>query len=64
MRLSFQQRRQSILADCRAHKVDVESYNDNNTFQVKLPGFSYNFDPDLREMALPTKYIDEKPTED
>jgi hypothetical protein len=64
MRLSVQQQRQSILADCRAHKIDVESYNDNNTFQVKLPGFSYDFDPDLKEMELPTKYIDEKPEKD
>jgi hypothetical protein len=64
MRLSFQQRRQAILADCNAHKVDVDSYNDNNAFQVKLPGFSYNFDPDMAEQNLPTEYIDDKPEED
>ncbi len=61
MRLSFQQRRQGILADCRAHKKDIESYNDNNAFNVKLPLFSYDFNPDLREMELPTEYPDERP---
>jgi hypothetical protein len=64
MRLSFQQRRRAILADCRAHKIDVESYNDNNSFNVKLPLFSYNFDPDLKEMDMPTQYKDEKPEGD
>jgi hypothetical protein len=61
MRLSSQQRRRAILADCSAHKIDVESYNDNNSFQVKLPGFSYNFDQDLAEQGMPTEYLDEKP---
>jgi hypothetical protein len=64
MRLSFQQRRQAILADCRAHKVDIESYNDNNAFQVRLPLFSYNFDADITEMDLPTEYRDEKPKDE
>src|ERR1035441_9595729 len=56
MRLSFQQRRQAILADCKAHKTDVEFYNDNNSFKVALPLFSYNFDPDIRELQLPNQY--------
>lgn len=64
MRLSFQQRRQAILADCRAHKVDVDSYNDNNSFDVKLPLFSYNFDRDLREMNLPKDYPEDRPEVD
>src|ERR1039457_2908338 len=61
MRLSFQQRRTAILADCKAHKTDVEFYNDNNSFKVALPLFSYNFDPDIRELQLPNQYPDEKP---
>jgi hypothetical protein len=61
MRLSFQQRRSAILADCRAHKVDVESYNDNNVFHVRLPLFSYDFNLDLREEQMPSTYPDEKP---
>jgi hypothetical protein len=64
MRLSFQQGRQAILADCRAHKTYVESYNDNNSFNVKLPGFSYNFDPDMKELELPTEYTDQKPEDE
>jgi hypothetical protein len=54
-------RRQGILVDCRAHKIDVESHNDNNTFQVRLPLFSYDFNPDLAEIEMPTDYPDEKP---
>lgn len=61
MKVSFQQRRQAILADCRAHKSDVEFYNENNSFKVKLPLFDYNFNPDLRELEMPTEYPDEKP---
>jgi hypothetical protein len=63
MRLSFQQRRRAILDDCKSHKTDVESYNDNNSFSVKLPPFSYNFDTDIKEMELPTDYPEDKPEE-
>jgi hypothetical protein len=57
MRISFQQRRQGILADCRQHKTDVESYNDNNRFKASLL-FDYDFNADLQELELPTKYPD------
>jgi|SRR5580658_1469818 hypothetical protein len=61
MRLSFQQRRQAILADCKAHKSDVAFYNDNNSFKVTLPLFNYNFNADLRELELPKSYPEDKP---
>lgn len=56
MRVSLQQRRQAILRDCYRHSVDTESYNDNNTFKVTLPLFSYDFNTDLDELKLPTDY--------
>ena len=62
MRVSFQQRRQGILWDCRQHKTDVDSYNDNNRFRASLM-FDYDFNPDLQELELPTKYP-EGPEED
>ena len=62
MRLSFQQKRQAILADCKAHRVEVDSYNDNNVFNVRLPLFSYNFDRDMAEATLPTEYPEDKPS--
>lgn len=61
MRLSFQQKRKAILADCRAHKTEVASYNDNNVFQVRLPLPDYNFNPDLNELEQATEYPEEKP---
>lgn len=61
MRVSFSQRRQAILADCRAHKTDVESYNTNNSYKATLPLFDYDFNPDLEEGELPTEYPPEKP---
>jgi len=57
MRVSFQQRRQGILADCKQHKVDVDSYNENNRFSASL-FFDYDFNPDLQESELPTKYLE------
>lgn len=61
MRMSLQQHRQYILGNCRQHKLVFDSYNDNNKFQAKLPGFDYNFNPDLEELALPTEYPNERP---
>ena len=59
MRLSLSQRRQGILADCRQHKLDFDSYNDNNVYDQRLPAFDYNFNADLEEMDLPTDYPEE-----
>ena len=61
MRVSFSQRRQAVLADCRQHKTDVESYNDNNRFKVSLPLFDYNFNTDLEEEQFPKDYPEDKP---
>lgn len=61
MRVSMQQRRRGILADARQHKIDVDSYNDNNVHGAKLPLFDYNLNPDLEELDLPTTYSNEKP---
>ncbi len=58
MRISFQQRRQGILADCTHHRTDVHSYNENNTYGVQL-AFDYDFTPDLEEGDLPSEYNDE-----
>jgi hypothetical protein len=61
MRLSLQQRRQGILADCRQHRIDFDSYNDNNKFKAELSLFDYDFNKDLEELSLPTHYPNEKP---
>jgi hypothetical protein len=55
MQISFQQRRQMILADNHQHKTDVDSYNENwNTSEPLL--FSYDYTEDLQEMEQPTEY--------
>jgi hypothetical protein len=56
MHLSFQQRRQGILADCKQEKVDYDSYNDNNPYKVKLPQMDFDFNKDLEELDQPTTY--------
>jgi hypothetical protein len=60
MRVAFQQRRLGILWDCKHHKTDVDSYNDNNEHGATLQ-FEYDFKPDMVEMDQPTEYSDEKP---
>lgn len=59
MRISLQQRRQGIYGRVRQHKIDLDSYNDNNSFKVTLPLFDYDFNKDLEEAALPTEYRDD-----
>ncbi len=61
MKLSFGQRRNGVLADCKQMALDYDSYNDNNVFGVKLAPISYNFDPDIEELRFPTDYPDEPP---
>jgi hypothetical protein len=63
MRMSQQQHRQYILDNCRQHKLVFDSYNENNRFGATLPQNDYNFNRDLEEMDLPTKYPLEKPEE-
>jgi hypothetical protein len=64
MRVSLQQRRQYLLSGCRQHKLDFDSFNDNNIFGANIPQFSYNFDPDMEELSLPTDYPMERPETD
>jgi len=60
MRLALQQHRQYILGNCRQHKLNFDSYNDNNKFGATLPLFDYNFNKDLEEEAFPTEYPSER----
>ena len=64
MRMSGQQRRQYLLSGCRQHKLDFDSYNDNNKFGAKIPLWDYNFNPDLEELSLPTHWPMDKPDDD
>jgi hypothetical protein len=49
MRLSFQQRRQSIFGDVTQLKTDMDSYNENHNPTPDRPiQLSFNFDEDLK----------------
>jgi hypothetical protein len=63
-RVAQQLRRSRILADCRQHLVDTESYNDNNEAGAEVDLFDYNFNSDLEEERMPTEYPDEDPDRD
>lgn len=56
MQISSQLRRQGVFADVKRLKTDMESYNENNNYSVKIPLFSFNFELDLAEDKLPTEY--------
>lgn len=60
-RLAQQLRRKGILADCRQHQTDTESYNDFNEHGAVVDEFDYNFNYDLAEERMPTEYPDEDP---
>ncbi|MBT3821914.1 MAG: hypothetical protein HOM52_11005 [Rhodospirillaceae bacterium] len=49
MRISFQQRRQQIVGDCRQLKVDVDSYNDQNSENPPIQ-MVFDFTMDLAEL--------------
>ena len=49
MRISFQQRRQQIVGDCRQLKVDVEGYNDLNPNESPIH-MVFDFTMDLAEL--------------
>lgn len=51
MLLSFQQRRQQILGDCKQLKNDADSYNENRQPEVKIQ-MVFDFTLDLAEHAL------------
>jgi hypothetical protein len=63
-RLGMQARRNGIRADCRQHKKDHESYNDNNVHGEHVDLFDYDFNKDLDEESFPTEYPDEDPDGD
>ena len=49
MKLSFQQRRQQIVGDCRQLKIDVDSYNDRHP-NVEPIQMIFDFTRDLAEI--------------
>ncbi len=49
MRMSFQQRRQQIVGDCRQLKVDVDSYNDMKPDEEPIQ-MVFDFTMDLAEL--------------
>jgi len=49
MQLSFQQRRQGIVGDCRQLKTDVDSYNDAHTAETPIQ-VVFDFSMDLAEL--------------
>lgn len=59
MQVSLQQRRQAILERCFQHKLDFDSYVENNIHGAILAPSTYNFDPDMEELSLPTTYSDD-----
>jgi hypothetical protein len=63
MRISFAWRRNGALADCKQMVLDHDSYNENNLFGATLEPVDCNFNPDIEEMRLPTKYPEEAPVE-
>jgi hypothetical protein len=62
MRVSMAWRRNGVLADCKQMALDFDSYNDNNRYGITLPPLDCNFNPDIEEARLPTKYPEEAPT--
>jgi hypothetical protein len=61
MHLSFAWRRNGVLADCKQMMLDFDSYNDNNLFDATLPQPDCNFNPDIEELRMPTKYPEDAP---
>ena len=49
MRISFQQRRQQIVGDCRQLKIDVDSYNDRRPSDTPIQ-MIFDFTMDLAEL--------------
>jgi hypothetical protein len=57
VRRAFQQRRMGILGDCRQLKKDVDSYNDNNKYNLTIQ-MVFDFTEDLLESEQPQEYDD------
>lgn len=60
MRMSLQQRRHSVVGDCKQLKTDLDSYNDNNLHGAEIQ-MSFDFREDLHELSMPVKYPERKP---
>jgi hypothetical protein len=63
MRISMGQRRHGIFFDCKQHKIDTDSYNENNVHGAQLV-FDYNFNIDLQEEAIDPTYPTTRPEGD
>ncbi len=55
MEVAFKQRRSQIVGDCAQLKTDVDSWNDNNTFDGNYQ-LMLDFADDVAEREQPTKY--------
>ena len=60
MKVSLQQRRQGVLADCGQLKRDADSYNENNIHGADIQ-LSFDFTEDLLEMEAPEEYPEVSP---
>jgi len=60
MQMSFQQRRQYIVGDCRQLRTDLESFNENYNRGAPIQ-LSFDFTEDLEEAAMATEYPVERP---
>ncbi|OHB59297.1 MAG: hypothetical protein A2167_05710 [Planctomycetes bacterium RBG_13_46_10] len=58
VKTAFQQRRMGILGDCRQLKTDVDSYNDNNKYNLTIQ-MVFDFTEDLIELEQPQEYDEE-----
>ncbi len=63
MRMSQQQWRNSILGECRQHRIEEESFNDNSKEGKKLQ-MPLNFEPDLLDSQHGTEYDPPPPPAD
>ncbi len=60
-KLSLSTRRRAVLGECRQHRIDNLSYNDNNDFGADVGLFDLNFNTCLEEESQPTNYLDDDP---
>jgi hypothetical protein len=63
MSVSQQQWRNRILGECKQHRIEEESFNENNP-TVKPIQNSLNFEPDLLDLKHGTEYMPPPPLED
>jgi UTP:GlnB (protein PII) uridylyltransferase len=63
MKISQQQWRNSILGECRQHRIEEQSFNDNN-LEGDTIQHSLNFEDDLLDSAHGTSYNPPPPPDD